>query len=109
MPTFTNFWEWLVNSGEITIPTLGTQNGNQEIEIINLPANQNPETGFFTIHVDLNEVCKVTIPSGKSHRFSQELAQRTWDRFLGLLSTTARANGYHHAGGLIPAPLPLIF
>lgn len=109
MPTFTNFWEWLVNSGAITIPTLGTQNGNQEIEIINLPANQNPETGFFTIHVDLNEVCKVTIPSGKSHRFSQELAQRTWDRFLGLLSTTARANGYHHAGGLIPAPLPQIF
>ena len=109
MPTFTNFWEWLVNSGAITIPTLGTQNGNQEIEIINLPANQNPETGFFTIHVDLNEGGKIRIPSGKEKRFSKEHAQKTWDRFLGLLSTTARANGYHYSGEHIPAPLPQIF
>ena len=109
MRTFTDFWTWLANSGAITIPTLGTQDGNQEIEIINLPENQNPETGFFTIHVDLDGVCQIRIPSGNPHRFSQEIAKRTWDRFLGLLSTTARANGYHHLGGHIPAPLPQIF
>ena len=109
MLNFNNFWEWLINSGAITIPTLGTQDGNQQIQIINLPANQNPETGFFTIHVDLNGGGSITVPNGNSHHFSRELAQRTWDRFFGLLSTTARANGFHHVGGDIPAPLPQIF
>lgn len=109
MLNFKNFWEWLINSGAITIPTLGTQDGNQQIQIINLPANQNPDKGFFTIHVDLSDECKIRIPSGNEKRFSKELAQRTWDRFFGLLSATARANGFHHSGGHIPAPLPQIF
>jgi len=109
MLTFDNFWEWLLNSEATTIQTLGTQDGNQQIQILNLPPNQNPEDGFFTIHVDLNGGGKIRIPSGNEKRFSKEHAQRTWDRFLGLLSTTARANGYHHSGGHIPAPLPQIF
>lgn len=108
MLTFDNFWEWLVNSEATTIPTLGTQDGNQQIQILNLPPNQNPEDGFFTIHVDFNGGGQITVPNGNTHNFSKELAQRTWDRFFGLLATTARANGFHHADGHIPAPLPQI-
>jgi hypothetical protein len=109
MLTFDNFWEWLVNSEAITIPTLGTQDGNQHIQILNLPPNQHPDAGFFTIHVDLNEGGSITVPNGNTHNFSKELAQRTWDRFFGLLATTARANGFHHVGGDTPAPLPQKF
>ena len=106
---FNDFWQWLINSSPMTIPTLGTQDGNREIQIINLPANQNPDTGFFTIHVDGEGVGSITIPNGNLHHFSRELAQCTWDRFFGLLSTTARTNGFHHAGGHISNPLPQIF
>jgi len=109
MLNFNSFWEWLINSGAITIPTLGTQDGSQDIEILNLPANQNPETGFFTIQAGLDGGGAITVPSGNTHNFDREIAQRTWDRFFGLLSTTARANGFHFAGRHVPSPLPQLF
>ena len=109
MLNFNSFWEWLINSVAITIPTLGTQDGSQDIQILNLPANQNPETGFFTIQAGLDGDGSITVPSGNPHKFSKEIAQRTWDRFFGLLSTTARANGFHFVGGHVPSPLPQIF
>lgn len=109
MLNFNSFWEWLINSGAITIPTLGTQDGSQDIQILNLPANQNPSTGFFTIQAGLDGGGTITVPNGNPHNFDRELAQRVWDRFLGLLSTTARANGFQFAGGQLPGPLPQIF
>jgi hypothetical protein len=107
MPTFTQFWEWL-NQGIYIIPTLGSQNGNQNIPTQQVLELENPQEGFFVIQaVDSGGV--LVIPNGNQHNFSKEIAQRTWDRFLGMLATSARADGFHHPAGQIATPLPRIF
>jgi hypothetical protein len=104
MPTFAQFWEWL-NQGIYIIPTLGIQNGAQTVAAQKVLEIQSPQDRFFVIHAI--ETCGViVVPNGNQDNFTVDQAQRTWDRFFGMLATSARSDGFHHSGGQIATPLP---